>query len=80
MRRPDWALGFADELWWSRVARPHLGSWTDADGLLRLVEQTVARCDPDPKALACCGLLVRDWDAKGRAMSSYGCASWPVAR
>jgi transposase len=31
-----------------------------------LVEQMVARSDPDPKALACYGLLVRDWDAEGR--------------
>jgi transposase len=33
---------------------------------LRLVEQTVARTDPDPKALACYGLLVRAWDAAGQ--------------
>ncbi len=30
-----------------------------------MVERTVARDDPDPKALACYGLLVRQWDAKG---------------
>lgn len=63
---PDWALGFADEVWWSRVAQPHLASWAD-DGLpLRLVEQTVPRGDPDPKALACYGLLVRQWDTAGQ--------------
>jgi hypothetical protein len=56
--RPDWAVGFADETWWSRVARPALHAWT-ADDPLRLVEQTVARKDPDPKALACYGLLLR---------------------
>lgn len=33
---------------------------------MRLIEQTVARADPDPKALACYGLLVRGWDAAGR--------------
>ncbi len=32
---------------------------------MRVVEQTVTRRDPDPKALACYGLLVRDWDAAG---------------
>jgi hypothetical protein len=31
----------------------------DAPHPLRLVEQTVAKDDPDPKALACYGLLVR---------------------
>jgi len=66
MRHPDWALGFADEVWWSRVARPHLASWTQEDAPLRLLEQTVARDDPDPKALACYGLLVRQWDAAGQ--------------
>lgn len=65
MTHPDWALGFADEVWWSRIARPKLSSWTDTDQPLRLVEQTVTRRDPDPKALACYGLLVRDWDAAG---------------
>jgi len=52
-------LGFQDETWWSRLARPALHAWT-ADEPLRLVEQTVARTDPDPKALACYGLLRDD--------------------
>jgi DDE superfamily endonuclease len=56
---PDWALGFADEVWWSRLAQPHLSAWAEADQPLRLIEQTVAKADPDPKALACYGLLVR---------------------
>jgi hypothetical protein len=64
MTHPDWALGFADEVWWSRIARPELSSWADEDAPLRLVEQTVTRRDPDPKALACYGLLMRHWDAK----------------
>ncbi|MDQ2783998.1 MAG: transposase [Chloroflexota bacterium] len=63
---PDWALGFADEVWWSRVARPHLASWTAEDAPLRLVEQLVARRDPDPKAFASYGLLVRGWDDEGK--------------
>lgn len=33
---------------------------------MRLVEQVVARDDHDPKALACYGLLVRDWDDAGQ--------------
>ena len=46
-------------MWWSRLASPALHSWVEADQPLRLVEQTVAKDDPDPKALACYGLLVR---------------------
>ena len=56
---PEWALGFADEVWWSRLAQPHLHAWAEADQPLRLVEQTVAKGDPDPKALACYGVLLR---------------------
>jgi transposase len=56
---PTWALGFQDEVWWSRLARPSLQAWTEEDDLLRLVEQAVAKDDPDPKALACYGLLLR---------------------
>jgi DDE superfamily endonuclease len=56
---PDWAVGFADETWWSRVARPPVRAWTAAGQPLRLVEQAVAR--DEPQALACYGLLVRWW-------------------
>jgi len=66
MRRPDWALGFADEVWWSRIARPKIASWADDGTPLRLIEQTVARDDPDPKALACYGLLMRQWNGEGK--------------
>jgi transposase len=54
----DWAIGFQDETWWSRLAHPALSAWAASDPL-RLVEQAMAADDPDPKALACYGLLVR---------------------
>jgi transposase len=56
---PTWVLGFQDEVWWSRLARPKLHAWVEEDDRLRLVEQAVAKDDPDPKALACYGLLLR---------------------
>lgn len=56
---PTWVLGFQDEVWWSRLARPSLQTWVEEDDRLRLVEQAVAKDDPDPKALACYGLLLR---------------------
>jgi transposase len=56
---PDWVLGFEDEVWWSRVSQPHVSAWTATGQPLRLVEQSVAKHDPDPKALACYGLLLR---------------------
>jgi transposase InsO family protein len=59
-RHPDWALGSGDEAWWTRLAQPSLHTWTDQP--LRLVEQSVAKDDLDPKALACYGLLVRSAD------------------
>src|SRR5438067_7382422 len=65
-RHPEWLLGFEDEVWWSRLAQPTLYAWQDDEHPLRLVEQTVARDDPDPKALACYGLLARCWDAAPR--------------
>jgi transposase len=52
-------VGFADEVWWSRQQQPNLHSWTDVDHPLRLLEQRVASSDPDPKALACYGVLLR---------------------
>lgn len=52
------ALGFEDEVWWSRVTQPKLHAWSEESEVLRLVEQAVAKGDPDPNALACYGLLV----------------------
>lgn len=57
-------LGFADEVWWSRLAQPALHTWAEPDRPLHLVEQTVAHDDPDPKALACYGVL---WRQPGQA-------------
>src|SRR5262245_16399476 len=65
MSHPQWALGFEDETWWSRVAQPALHAWALAQQPLRLIEQTVAAADPDPKALACYGLLVQERTAQG---------------
>ena len=56
---PAWALGFADEVWWSRLAQPQLHSWVPGDQSLRLVETATARSDLEPTALACYGLLLR---------------------
>jgi hypothetical protein len=60
-RHPEWLLGFEDEVWWSRLACPTLHAWQDDAHPVRQIEQTVARDDPDPKALACYGLLARCW-------------------
>jgi transposase len=56
---PTWALGFADEVWWSRLAQPDQHGWADHDDQLRLQELARAKHDSDPKALACYGLLLR---------------------
>ncbi len=40
----------------------------EPDDPLRLVTQAVARDDPDPKALACYGLLVRSGDDAPEAL------------
>lgn len=56
---PEWVLGKASEVWWSRFEQPTMRSWAHSGQPLRLVEQSVAKDDPDPKALACYGLLAR---------------------
>jgi hypothetical protein len=61
----DWVVGFEDECWWSRVRQPNLHSFGEAGEPLRLVEQSVEKGDPDPKAISCYGLympeLERSW-------------------
>ncbi len=53
--RSDIALGFADEVWWSREAQPQMRTWSE-DEPLRLIEQKVPTDDLDGKAMACYGL------------------------
>src|SRR3954451_14607632 len=55
----DRVVGYLDEVWWSRLAQPDLHAWTD-DAPMRLGERTARKDDPDPKALACYGLLRAD--------------------
>jgi hypothetical protein len=55
-------VGFLDETWWRRLARPALNSWNDAGEPLRLVEQSVAKDDPDPKAICCYGLFLPEFE------------------
>ena len=71
-----WAVSFLDECWWSRVALPALNAW-GADGEpLRLIQRSVAKDDPEPKAISCYGLYLprmdRTWIrfVDGRPVSS----------
>ena len=59
LAQPTWALGFGDEVWWSRLAQPDQHSWTDAEAQHKLQELSLPPDDLDPKALACYGLLLR---------------------
>ena len=59
---PEWATAFEDETWWSRVAQPALNSWAEAGKPLRLVEQSVAKDDPEPKAISCYGLFLPEFE------------------
>jgi hypothetical protein len=56
---PDtWAVGFLDECWWSRLALPTFSSWAEEGKPLRLIQKSVAKDDPEPKAISCYGLYV----------------------
>ena len=59
-RNDDWIVGFCDESWWSR------------SGGAALVEQSVAKDDPDPKAISCYGLFVPEFEKMWLRFSSMG--------
>jgi transposase len=59
MAPPTWALGFEDEVWGRRLAQPEPHCWTEAEAPQQFQERTPPAAAPDPKALACYGLLVR---------------------
>jgi hypothetical protein len=58
--------GFQDETWWSRFAQPNLSTWVEPGQRLCLVERGKAKEDPDPKALACYGVLLRWMQENGQ--------------
>jgi hypothetical protein len=56
-QRVGWAVGYLDEVWWSRVAQPTMHVWSEARQPLHLQELQVSKDDSDPKALCCYGVL-----------------------
>ena len=56
-RRNGWEIGYLDEVWGSRLSQPNLHSWSEENEPLRLQELSKEKDDPDPKALACYGML-----------------------
>ena len=54
----SWVVGFLDECWWSRVALPALSSFSEKGKPLRLIQQSVVKDDPGPKAISCYGLYM----------------------
>jgi transposase len=77
--RPMWALGFGDEVWWSRLAQPNQHCWTDTEAIPKLQELTPRVEDADPKALACYGLLVRPGPQQADQMWLRFVAGRPVS-
>ena len=74
---PEWIAGFEDECWWSRLALPTLSSWAEeGKPPMRLVQQSLAKDDPEPKAISCYGLYLPEFDetwlrfVDGRPVSS----------
>jgi transposase len=66
-KHPDWALGFEDEVWWSRLAQPRMHAWTDGPPMkVQLLKEDDD--DPDPDAICCYGLLRND---TGRIMVRF---------
>jgi transposase len=52
-QHPTWALGWADEVWWSRLAQPNQHSWAEPDAVPKLHAWERPKAAPDPKAVAC---------------------------
>ena len=44
------------------MTQPALNSWTEAGKTLRLVEQSVAKYDSEPKAISCYGLFLPEFE------------------
>jgi hypothetical protein len=81
----EWVVGFEDECWWSRVTQPNLHSFSEEGEPLRLVEHSLEKDDPDPKAISCYGLYVPELKeawlrfVDGRPMSGITTRFWSGA-
>jgi len=71
----SWAVGFLDECWWSRLALPTLNSWSQQGKPLRLIQKSVAKDDPEPKAISCYGLYVPQLDQSWSCSLLFLCFS-----
>jgi transposase len=60
-KHAEWVVGFVDEVWWSRLARPPLRAWSAGDPL-KMHVLSRPDSDPDPVAICCYGLLRQDTD------------------
>jgi transposase len=60
-KHPEWVVGFLDEVWWSRLARPSLRAWSGGDPL-KMHVLSRPKDDPDPVAICCYGMLRQDTD------------------
>jgi transposase len=60
-KHPEWVVGFLDEVWWSRLARPSLRAWSAGDPL-KMHVLSRPEDDPDPVAICCYGMLRQDTD------------------
>ena len=81
---PRWATGVEDECWWSRLALPTLSSWAAEEGKpMRLIQQSVAKADPDPKAISCYGLYLPELEQTWLRFVDGSAREWnndPVSR
>ena len=57
--KPDWVLGFQDEVWWTRLSQPSLSAWAPGGEPLRLLPPG-RDGGGGREALACYGILRRD--------------------
>ena len=76
---PTWALGCADDVWWSRLAHPTPHRGEAAAAVTRLQDLTRAKRDPEPHALACSGVLVRRLRSPAEPMWRRLVAGRPVS-
>jgi hypothetical protein len=67
--RLGWVMGFLDETWWSRLARPALNSWSDAGKSLRWSNSRLLKMTPIRRLFPATGFTCR-------SLRRCGCALW----
>lgn len=81
--KPQWVVGYIDEVWWSRIKIPKLKNWVEEKSY-KIEKKSISKQDKESKAIACYGCLridnkkiyLRFTKQRPKSLSTIGFLKW----